>query len=330
MLDQQLTSFPLAPPPAPKGSKTFLRSPEFNAHESEQLSSRDSSPLVDNRSIVLVEDYIKSKRLGRKKLSVLELKSTLKNFDTHNPIHEHEDAEQVNYITRARSILTMNASSTQSNSIDTKSSSLLLTMSHLNNDYSNDCFTACSSHTTDFTSITGSLYSLAGSMATLKLTDSSEFPMAEFSISEEASLKYCVICEAPLYDISSDLVGSDASFEEFVCCNCTERYEVLSRLLDEFDESLGGMMTIPEDIEDIEEALGQPAFKRRKNSEFSKTLVDRLKGHLTDKSRTAQSLSFEAMMDRKSAMWLLDAKKKLRWRWRISGLVPRFLHNDKI
>lgn len=297
MLDDKLVSFPLAPPP-PKNKTDLLRSPEFNAQD----PVRPNSQIFDVSSIVLVEDYIKSRSLfGRKKTSVSDLKTSLRAFELEEQIEEVEES----YMTRAKSILTMNTQS-----------SLLLTTSHVD-----EC---ASSAVRTLRSSRSSIHSTASSMATLKLSEQVDFPLAEFSMSQDSSLKYCVICEAPLYEISSHLVGIKSDFTEFVCCNCTERYEVLSRLLDDFDESLAGMHAIPDDVEDIEEALNLPALKRRKYDPFSKTLTDRLKKHLS-----GESVRFEAAMDRPSAIWLLEAKRKLRWRWRISGLVPRFMKRDE-
>lgn len=333
MLDQKLTSFPLAPPRPKNSSPSVQKSPEFNATDLELGSSKTNSPL-DNTSIVLVEDYIKQKTLGRKKLSVSELKKSMKAFEPEDSvINEEAEMDATTYLSRAKSILTLNDSSKLPPSgleIGSSSNSLLLTSSYLQG-YDNEVWsTPCTSqHSTvlgpssDATRYSSS--SLTGSMATLKLSDTNEYPRVEFSIATDSSLKYCVICETPLYDISSHLVGTTKNYTEFVCCNCTEKYEVLSRLLDEFDTTLSGLTTIPEDIDDIEEALAQPSMKRRKNTEFSKTLVDRLKGHLRDGSPAKR---FE-MMDRTSAIWLLEAKKKLRWRWRISGLVPRFMKRNE-
>jgi hypothetical protein len=324
ILDQQLTSFPLAPPPPKEDSSQLLKSPEFNAQD----PPSKTNSIFESTAIVLVEDYIKPKRLGRKKFSVADLRTSLKAFEPESEEICEEDAQE-SYLRRAKSILSMNATPKLANSVDTKSSSLLLTMSHLHNDDAGN-MTDIASHssiqTRGIDSSMSSLQSLTTSIATLKLSEAVDVPQAEFSVSQESSLKYCVICDAPLYEISSHLVGCDKMFNEFVCCNCTERYEVLSRLLDDFEQTISGMSTIPEDVEDIEEALNQPALKRRKNVDFSKTLVNRLKRHLNGESPEKE---FNTIMDRRSAMWLLEAKKRLRWRWRISGLLPRFIKRNE-
>jgi hypothetical protein len=327
MLDQQLTSFPLAPPPPKEDSSQLLKSPEFNAQD----PPSKTNSIFESTAIVLVEDYIKPKRLGRKKLSVADLKTSLRAFEPESEEICEEDA-QGSYLRRAKSILSMNATQKLAKSVDSKSSSLLLTMSHLHNDDAGN-MTETASHSSVHTKVIDSslsslhsLHSLTTSIATLKLSEAVNVPLAEFSVSQESSLKYCVICDAPLYEISSHLVSCDKMFNEFVCCNCTERYEVLSRLLEDFEQTISGMSTIPEDVEDIEEALNQPALKRRKNDDFSKTLVDRLKRHLNGESPEKE---FNTIMDRRSAMWLLEAKRKLRWRWRISGLLPRFIKRNE-
>lgn len=320
MLDHsQLTSFPLAPPPSSSEKVTErLKSPEINAKEFP--TARPDSQLFEIDPIVLVEDYIKIKQLGRRKLSVVDLKTSLKTFETVDP---DELPKGPNYLTKARSILSELSTASQSSQLSSSQpDSLLLTKCSIEQeslattDYysaktSQSLSTACSIHTN------------VSDAPTLKLTDSHELTLGEFSMPSSSSLKYCVICETPLYELSS-LLTQDSNFAEFVCSNCTERYEMLSHLVENFDQSISEMRTIPEDasMDDIEKLLSQPAQKKSKN-EFSNLLMNRLQNQLEHKQVPRRQV-----IDRKQALWLLEAKKKLRWRWRISGLIPQFLRKS--
>lgn len=50
---------------------------------------------------------------------------------------------------------------------------------------------------------------------------------------KEGTLKYCTICDKPLYDLSS-LISDDKVFKVFVCDNCTFLYNDIIFLLDKF------------------------------------------------------------------------------------------------
>jgi hypothetical protein len=112
---------------------------------------------------------------------------------------------------------------------------------------------------------------------------------------------------------------------EFVCSECTEKYEALSKLVDDFDEQMSGCRTLPRNIENIEEALSRPLMKRKHNAVdfgFSMDLITKLQRHLEDKDSRFSS----GFGTSKEQIWLMEAKRKLRWRWRINGLLPRFLN----
>lgn len=325
MLDNsQLTSFPLAPPPSSEKVTESLKSPEINAQVS---NSRPDSQLFEIDPIVLVEDYIKHKQIGRRKLSVMDLKTSLKNYESVDPL---DLPQGPNYLTKAKSILSEKlniASSSQPSQLSTShTSSLLLTNVSTEQDSiaTTDFYSA---KTSQSLSSACSIHTNVSNAPTLQLTDSHDLTFGEFSIPCSSSLKYCVICESPLYELSS-LLTQESQYSEFVCSNCTERYEMLSALIDNFDQTISEMRAIPEDasIDDIEELLNQPANKKsRINSPgFSTILVNKLQSQLEGKTHAAPS----PRIDRKSEIWLLDAKRKLRWRWRMSGLIPQFLKKN--
>lgn len=330
ILDSHLTSFPLAPPP-PKKDGLFNRSPEFNAIEDVNTTINSLAGEVD--PIILVEDYIKRQKLARKKLSVLDLKISMKTFDNND-----HGSNSTNYLTRCRSILSNNASTSTSRIISVSTNdtrvdddAYLLTPYIVEEKESAlDNFptfleheSTPIEHTNILESTSESILSVsfktsinATSVATLKLLDDFDQPIPEFSLNNEKSLKYCIICESPLYDLSSLLNPSD-KFNEFVCCGCTEKYEALSKLVDDFDQKMSQFDS--ENIQNIEEALNVTNFIKGKNSSlFSKSLVSKLQKQLNG------DFSTEKIHIQK--IWLEEAKKKLRWRWRLTGLLPKFLN----
>ncbi|QPG77133.1 hypothetical protein FOA43_004537 [Brettanomyces nanus] len=46
----------------------------------------------------------------------------------------------------------------------------------------------------------------------------------------QTSLKYCIICEKPLYE-RSNLIPIDRNYREIVCCNCFQEYESMWAIL---------------------------------------------------------------------------------------------------
>ncbi|KAG7909527.1 hypothetical protein KL906_002283 [Ogataea polymorpha] len=52
----------------------------------------------------------------------------------------------------------------------------------------------------------------------------------------ESNLRYCVVCDRPLYDLSSLLPRSRCA--EIVCCHCFEEYETLQAALKKIDPAL--------------------------------------------------------------------------------------------
>ncbi|CDO92855.1 unnamed protein product [Kluyveromyces dobzhanskii CBS 2104] len=149
-----------------------------------------------------------------------------------------------------------------------------------------------------------------------------------------SNLKHCVICEKPLYELSSRLYEMEKDYQEIVCLGCTSRYEEAARVLEDYEfettfddtgrnDSMNSM-----DFADTAEILVEPS-KKRKENQFSSHLIDTLqvaqnKSDLTVITRAPQKgpLSF---IDMNTKLWFHEAKKKLRWRWRVSGLLPKFL-----
>ncbi|AET40029.1 Gpr1p Ecym_5264 [Eremothecium cymbalariae DBVPG len=153
-------------------------------------------------------------------------------------------------------------------------------------------------------------------------------------------LKCCVICEKPLYELSA-LIPPGRNFQEIVCGGCSVKYENASKILEdyEFEGTLASMddanNSIDSGFDEVPEVIVENRNKRQKTSNFSNQLITRL--HLQSQQLVAPSSShsfpmhsFEdnikgKLLDPNTKTWLLEARHKLRWRWRVSGLLPRFL-----
>ncbi|AAS52892.2 AER211Cp [Eremothecium gossypii ATCC 10895] len=151
-------------------------------------------------------------------------------------------------------------------------------------------------------------------------------------------LKHCVICEKPLYELSA-LIPSDRDFREIVCGGCTVRYEQASKILEEYEfessieslDSLGN--STGSAFDEVPEVVLEHRHKRPKTRKFSYQLINRLQLQLQEGSpaeiaRGARR-SRPRFLDSSTRVWLNEAKNKLRWRWRVSGLLPRFLVNQE-
>lgn len=145
-------------------------------------------------------------------------------------------------------------------------------------------------------------------------------------------LKHCVICEKPLYELSS-LLPHDKNFQEIVCGNCTFKYEEAAKLLedyelvnsfDEFDDSMNGN----ECLDNTVEVLVENRSKKLKTNQFSAHLINRLHWQLQTDSSIKKKKEYY-LLDEKAIDWFMEARRKLRWRWRVNGLLPRFLTGDK-
>lgn len=154
-----------------------------------------------------------------------------------------------------------------------------------------------------------------------------------------SSLKHCVICEKPLYELSSRLHDTGKDYREIVCLGCTSRYEEAAALLEEYefestvDDSIDNSVNSI-DFQDPPEILVERSNKRLKTNQFSSQLIRTLQiVQLQDGPRTSnlsQHNNIQSGIDPKIKDWFLDAKRKLRWRWRMSGLLPKFLTSSSL
>lgn len=132
-------------------------------------------------------------------------------------------------------------------------------------------------------------------------------------------LKHCEICDKPLYEISS-LINNKSSvnpkldmFNEFICSECIVVYEeFLTQLYsEEFETEVG----LPE-LKNLKLLNMFKTIQLRSNPrKISNNLISRLK-FLNSTAITSE------LHDLNEINWLKSLQNKLRWRWRLNGLVP--------
>ncbi|AMD19080.1 HBR179Cp [Eremothecium sinecaudum] len=159
-----------------------------------------------------------------------------------------------------------------------------------------------------------------------------------------SQLRYCVICEKPLYELSA-LIPPDKNFREILCQDCTEKYEKASKILEDYE-----FETTVESIDDfmdssMESGLGdEPRVIVANHNDkfvtkkFSHQLLNRLYLQSNNVSATTESptlsnfrkgINMGKSLDASTRAWFYAAKNKLRWRWRASGLLPWFLTSSR-
>lgn len=112
-------------------------------------------------------------------------------------------------------------------------------------------------------------------------------------------LKHCLLCDKPLYEISSLVPRTELAclYNDFVCSDCVCAYE--SFLLELYLAECKQESESERLIGILEEVRGPPR-------KFSKTLIGQL-----------QSLRASRL-----ELWLMELRRRLRWRWRLRGLLP--------
>lgn len=165
------------------------------------------------------------------------------------------------------------------------------------------------------------------------------------------SLKYCDLCEKPLYEISSIIDNSrepptkpsnaslqglpDKLYSEFVCWDCIETYEEFFNELciKELDINQENILKVErnqmkKELFGIFQQINEKyCLDRTKdlsqietNGSFSNDLIEKLY-QLDNKSNKHLRL-FNGI---ESFKWVAYLQYQLRWRWRIAGLLPDFL-----
>ncbi|KAH3681180.1 hypothetical protein WICPIJ_007875 [Wickerhamomyces pijperi] len=351
----------LTPSRRVKDTDMMMQSPSEDCDASDSTFGEADEDSV-TEPIILIEDYIKPKKtLGKnRKISVLDLKSSVNYQDSEylsnaNALLKNKQEEQqqqqghdflkpgIIYCggTKSKSL----SISTRASSLNTPKSSLLLTTNiqhDLQSISTNTSFSSFGTHTSHHSDHAMAQYQIPTMTATKKsqsqtpnkLKYNIEFIPNNF----HNDLKYCIICDKPLYELSSLLnrssahktggkqaVHSEEEYNEIVCSACTDRYEKISKLIDNYDvENLS-----EQEDEDDDNYEGQTEVRpfgstvASKVDGFSADLIKGLQSQLNEKA-SATALDSSDSRNVKEIQWLQEAKKKLRWRWRLTGLIPKF------
>lgn len=192
-------------------------------------------------------------------------------------------------------------------------------------------------------------------------------------------LKYCELCEKPLYEISSILNRPATSanmmnlYREFICWECIDAYEEFFDELYQLElnnvqlkvtaskfqittlattsQCVTGVSkaparessTLSSDHSDnllrifqtIQAKYDSPAPPRKVTKKASTAFSDNLMGRLHQLNNSAATFDFshqhKLLRLRQSRVvdddWIKNLRYKLRWRWRINGLIPLGFRN---
>lgn len=140
----------------------------------------------------------------------------------------------------------------------------------------------------------------------------------------------------------SSLLYKENDFKELVCGSCTEKYETIAKLLEgcelestfeysldssSFEENtldsslIQSSHTVCREVTPPHNSSLQ--FMRRDS--FSEDLIKALQSQLIKNSK---QIPENSIFPNKALSWFIDARRKLRWRWRVSGLLPEFTINN--
>lgn len=277
--------------------------PKYYAHEDEDIEEDEDA----GHPIVMVEDYIPpndnehNQRLARKRVSVSDLKNKInRTMDMQVPLKLRRIA----------------------NRKTTPVSSVTL-VPHLLADSINDNNDKQSNHD-ESSHITDDVKSILEDL--IKPAPQQEYDRYLFNIAKDTKLRKCVICETLLYEVSS-LLADRNNFKEIVCGKCTEKYEEAAKIFEEYEFETSCESSKDSSISSMDSAVqltdNGPQPLRNKDN-FSQELISRLQLQLQAGMRKDDT-NLGGPTDFSMMSWFIEAKKKIRWRWRVSGLLPHFL-----
>ncbi|GCE97232.1 hypothetical protein ZYGM_004595 [Zygosaccharomyces mellis] len=278
--------------------------PKRLAHEEEEEEEKEGDA---GHPIVMVEDYIppsndvQDKKLAKKRVSVSNLKNKMsRNLDMHLPLKLRKNTDR--RTTPATSVTLVPH----------------LLDDNVNGDQKTDPRLDEPNHITD--DVKDILEDL------IKPNPQESHDRYLNHIAKDANLQKCVICESLLYEVSS-LLADRNDFKEIVCGKCTEKYEQAAKIFEEYEfessceSSKNSSMCSMDSAIQLTDNSPQPLGNK---ANFSQELISRLQWQLqasmkNDDTRLNKPTDFSMMT------WFIEAKKKIRWRWRVSGLLPHFL-----
>ncbi|CUM49848.1 uncharacterized protein AC631_02645 [Debaryomyces fabryi] len=170
------------------------------------------------------------------------------------------------------------------------------------------------------------------------------------------SLKYCDLCEKPLYEISSlidnkietslerptdeSLYKEDTRlYSEFVCWECVETYEEFFNELcanelypytnDVVNDTSKDCIKLFEIFQDIKSKYNIDSYietklNKQENLPFSSNLIQKLNQLKGGNS----SIPLKLYNGSETFDWIKYLQYQLRWRWRIAGLIPNAFRSD--
>lgn len=324
--DTKLTSLPLPPPPKTRNSCSQVDTDiEYGIRCSESVTSYNIDDEYDDEieesedPIVLVEDYMTGKT----------------NASLNNQKHIH------------------------------KKDSLAIFKDRIYQNEGNPCTSTTSSVPTITNSINISKTFLDESCKPKEFVSKTKYTRREQNLEEifgkipgSDSLKYCELCEKPLYEISSlidnkvetssfrstdetSLCKEDTRlYSEFVCWECVEIYEEFFNELcanELYPYTNGGVNDTPKDsiklfeiFQDIKHKynIENPRFdsklNKQGNAHFSSSLIQKL----NQLNEGNSSFPLKLYSGSETFDWIKYLQYQLRWRWRIAGLIPNAFRSD--
>lgn len=321
---KKLTSFPIPPPRGTETGQNVKRlklNPvnEIRIHNNKEdrrisygiprrslIPEEEEDEESNEHPIVLVEDYIPLDGWGhgsaaKKRLSLSNLRSKMnKRSDTHLPV-------------RLINVARKDCSKTPNSSVTLIPHMLDDNFMHEDSVCSlpeNDAKTLIAK---DDEVIPASFQNMIRSLIKTEGRDDSDEYLSELRIN--SNLKRCVVCEKPLYEISS-ILGGAGDFKEIVCGKCTERYEEAAKIFEDYefessldsshDSSIGSIDGAIElsPTENLE--VQATTFKTPQRTRFSDELIRRLQ--LQSSGMPANK---KEIFDNSLFLWFMEAKKRI-------------------
>ncbi|QLG71956.1 hypothetical protein HG535_0C03080 [Zygotorulaspora mrakii] len=302
--------------------------------------------------IVLIEDYIKysggpHERCTKKKVSIADLKSKMsKRKDMHIPIKLKTPKTALSKSSSSSLTLTPYVFGEESTRNEFASGRVSDNQTlngnerSSNNDNDYDKEDACENEVdigVDLSNVSDSVRNILDVIMKPKTQENDKY-LSNLRI--QSQLRTCVICDSPLYEISS-LISDADDFKEIVCGNCTEKYEEAAKVFENYEFETSGEISIDSSLSSMNSALelthgetsvleepvrpATPTMTLQTQDRFSQELIRRLQ--VQSQRQSSSRKNAKDVFDCPTMAWFLDAKKKIRWRWRASGLLPRFLTN---
>ncbi|CCF59182.1 hypothetical protein KAFR_0G01480 [Kazachstania africana CBS 2517] len=174
--------------------------------------------------------------------------------------------------------------------------------------------------------------------------------LAEMTV--KSQIKQCIVCERPLYELSSLMKHQVLDYKEIVCENCTVKYEEAAKFFEDYefetsvddsnnesmlsciDSSVGPYL--PNNI--VSNSMGSSyendkAYSKNlkhERDQFSNELIRTLRLQLHEEpcQNGTTIKNNKAYSSPKSMNWFLEARRKIKWRWQVNGFLPFFLREN--